>query len=79
MGFTATGCLNKKEKHLATNPYLSVTYWDPQHEQVWVECLTSWEDDPAEKNRIWKLHKATLSPVGRDLSLIRQRGLEDPR
>jgi len=52
MGFTATGCLNYKEKHLATNPYLSVTYWDPQHEQVWVECLTSWEDDPAEKNRI---------------------------
>ena len=64
MGFTETGRLSYKEKHLAANPYLSVTYWDPQHEQVCVECLTSWEDNPAGKNRIWKLYKATPPPVG---------------
>ena len=41
MGFTATRRLNYKEKHLVANLYLSVTYWDPQHEQVCVDCLTS--------------------------------------
>ena len=78
VGFIATGRHSHKEKHLAANPFMSITYWDPQHEQVCAECRTSWEDDPAEKERIWELYKATPPPVGYDLAMIWQGGLEDP-
>src|SRR3990170_8750486 len=51
-GWIATGRQSFKAKHLASNPYVSLCYWDPQHEQVYVDCRAEWEDRIEEKRRL---------------------------
>jgi len=69
-GWIATGRHSLKEKHLAANPYVSLTYWDPQQEQVYVEAKAQWADDTAERRRIWELYKSTPPPLGYDPGMI---------
>ncbi len=73
-GYIATGRQSHKSKHLAANPYISLSYWDPKHEQVYVDCLAGWEDDASEKRRIWELYKSTPPPLGYDPALIWKDG-----
>jgi hypothetical protein len=49
---------------------MSLTYWDPQHQQVYVDCRTDWDDSPSEKKRIWDLYKNTDPPLGYDPGMI---------
>jgi general stress protein 26 len=77
-GWIATGRHSHKEKHLARNPYVSLSYWDPQHQQIYVDASAAWEDDAAEKRRIWDLYKSTPPPLGYDPQIIWQKGVEDP-
>jgi general stress protein 26 len=77
-GWIATGRHSHKEKHLAANPHVSLSYWDPQHQQVYVDATAAWEDDAAEKRRIWDLYKSTPPPLGYDPGMIWQGGVEDP-
>jgi len=77
-GWIATGRHSPKEKHLAKNPYVSLSYWDQQHQQVYVECRAEWRDDMGEKRRIWELYKNTPPPLGYDPAIIWQGGPEDP-
>jgi general stress protein 26 len=65
-GWIGTNRDSFKAKHLAVNPYVSLSYWDPHHEQVYADCRAEWEDNPAEKRRIWDLFKATEPPLGYD-------------
>ncbi len=69
-GWIATGRHSLKEKHLAGNPWVSFTYWDPGHEQIYVEARAEWVDDAAEKQRIWDLYKNTPPPLGYDPAII---------
>jgi hypothetical protein len=69
-GYIATGRHSFKEKHLAANPRVSLSYWDPQHEMVYAECTAEWMDDPAERRRIWDLFKNTPPPLGYDPAII---------
>jgi general stress protein 26 len=72
-GSTAWICTGRhsfKEKHLARNPFVSLSYWDPKHEQVYAECHVEWIDDVAEKQRIWELFKAAPSPYGYDPAMF---------
>jgi uncharacterized pyridoxamine 5'-phosphate oxidase family protein len=64
--YICTGRHTLKEKHLAKNPFVSLSYWDPKHEQVYAECRADWVDDVTEKTRIWELFKSTPSPYGYD-------------
>jgi general stress protein 26 len=77
-GWIATGRHSHKAKHLAHCPWVSLSYWDPQHQQVYAECRAEWEDDPAVKKRIWDLYKSTPPPLGYDPQLFWQGGVEDP-
>ncbi len=77
-GWIATGRHSLKEKHLAANPYLSVSYWDQEHQQVYVDAKAEWQDDQAEKLRIWNLYKGTPPPYGYDPAIIWQAGPDDP-
>lgn len=77
-GFIATGRHSLKEKHLAGNPMTSFTYWDPVHEQVYIEARAEWLDDPADKQRIWNLYKNTPPPLGYDPQMIWRGGVADP-
>ena len=77
-GWVATGRASLKEKHLAANPHISLTYWDPQHQQIYADCRAEWVDDAAEKHRIWDLYKNTPPPLGYDPGMIWQAGSDDP-
>ena len=76
-GWIATGRQSFKAKHLGSNPYVSLCYWDPQHQQVYVDCKADWEDDIEEKRRLWELYKSTPPPVGYDLAMF-WKSPEDP-
>jgi general stress protein 26 len=77
-GWIATGRHSHKEKHLAKNPYVALSYWDQQHEQIYIEAKAQWVDDVVEKRRLWELYKSTPPPLGYDLQMIWQGGVDDP-
>lgn len=65
-GWIGTWRHSFKAKHLEHNPYVSLCYWDRQHQQVYADCKAEWEEDPEERRRVWELFKSTPSPVGYD-------------
>jgi general stress protein 26 len=67
-GWIATGRHSLKEKHLAANPHVSLCYWDPEQQNVYVEATAEWADDPADRRRIWGLYKDTPPPLGYDIA-----------
>ena len=69
-GWIATGRHSHKAKHLLANPYVSLTYWDPKHEQTMIDCKAEWQHDPETKAWLWKLLKTTPEPVGYDPALF---------
>lgn len=69
-GWIATGRHSHKAKHLTANPYVSLTYWDPKHEQTMIDCKAEWQDDPDTKAWLWNLLKTTPEPVGYDPGLF---------
>jgi general stress protein 26 len=69
-GWICTGRQTLKTKHLAKNPYVSLSYWDQELMNVYVDARAEWEDDPAEKRRIWDLFKSNPFPYGYDPSMI---------
>jgi general stress protein 26 len=77
-GWIATGRETLKTKHLAANPYVSCSYWDQQHQQIYVDAKAEWVDDKGEKDRIWDLYGATPPPLGYNLGMIWQGGKDDP-
>ncbi len=77
LGWIATGRHTLKTKHLAANPWLSLSYWNPEHKQIYADCKAEWEDDQSEKRRIWELYQSTPAPLGYNLKMIWQ-GLDDP-
>ena len=78
VGWIATGRQSLKQKHLEKTPFVSLSYWTPEHEQVHAECAASWEDRVEEKKRLWTLFKEMPPPMGYDPGLFFQGGPEDP-
>ncbi|MCB1644039.1 MAG: pyridoxamine 5'-phosphate oxidase family protein [Pseudomonadales bacterium] len=76
-GWVATGRHSHKALHIAGNPWVSLSYWDQQHEQVYAECQAAWADDEETRVRIWELYKATPAPLGYDPAMIWPQGPED--
>ena len=82
-GWIATGRTSLKSKHIADNPYVSVTYFDLPagnplcQQQIYAECKAEWDDDPAEKQRVWDLIKNAPPPVGYDPAMFFQ-SVENP-
>ncbi len=76
-GWIATGRHTLKTRHLARTPYVSLTYWDPKHEQIYAECVAEWDDRLDEKRRVWDLFKSTPPPLGYDPAII-WKGPDDP-
>ena len=68
--WAATQRQSFKGKHIAHNPYVSLSYWDARQQQVYADCRAEWVDDPMEKRRLWELYKSTPPPVGYDLSMF---------
>jgi general stress protein 26 len=55
-----------KAKHLAANPHVSLAYVADIDQPVYAACIAAWEENPAEKRRIWDLYRATPPPAGYD-------------
>lgn len=70
VGYIATDRASHKGKHIKHNPHVSVSYWDQAHEQMYIDAKAEWEDDPAEKRRVWDLFKNTPPPLGYDPAMI---------
>jgi uncharacterized pyridoxamine 5'-phosphate oxidase family protein len=75
--YICTGRNSHKAQHLAINPYVSLSYWDAQHEQVYADCEATWVDDAAEKKRIWDLFKSEEEPYGYDPAMFWPDGPEE--
>jgi general stress protein 26 len=67
-GWIATGRSSFKAKHIEGNPYVSLSYWDQAHQQIYADCRATWEDRLPERKRVWELYKATPPPLGYDLT-----------
>ena len=65
-GWIATGRHSTKADHLEHNSYVSVSYWDQQHQQIFAECRTEWEESADEKLRIWEKFRTAPPPMGYD-------------
>ena len=76
-GWIATGRQTLKAKHLAKNPNVALSYWDPQHDTAVVQARAEWCDDMATKMRIWNLLKNSPPPVGYDPQLFWRNGMDD--
>ena len=70
VGWIATGRQSRKARDLAHSPYVSLSYWTPEHEQIYAECRAEWEDRIEEKRRLWDFFKNTPAPMGYDPGLF---------
>lgn len=77
-GWILTNRNSLKAKHLAENPWITCSYWDPQHEQVYVDAKAAWQDDPERQQEIWDDVKSRPEPYGYDPAIIWADGPEDP-
>lgn len=77
VGWLLTERHSPKARDIDGNPWLSLTYIDSEQEQVHVDCAAEWENDPAEKHRLWEWFKTTPPPHGYDPGLFFSKGVDD--
>lgn len=70
IGWIATRRHSPKADDLLYSPHVSLAYTSDLVHPVYAECLARWEDDPAEKARIWALFKEAAPPLGYDPATI---------
>lgn len=70
IGWIATGPTPTKRAHLAHSPYLSVNYWDQQHDVATAECRATWHHDEETCRRVWAAFVQAPEPLGYDPSII---------
>ena len=76
-GWIVSRRLSPKAKHLQNNPHVSLAYIQDKDKPVYIDCTAGWEDDPAEKQRIWELLKTIPAPLGFDPAPF-YSGIDDP-
>jgi hypothetical protein len=70
LGWVATSPTPAKRAHLAHSPFVSVTYWSPDHDTCTAECSATLIYDDATRERVWNLFKEAPEPVGYDPAII---------
>ena len=67
-GRIATNRSTLKTRHLASDPYLSLSYVDPRDpwRPAHVDCRAAWDDTPGGKRRAWEMYVRAPEPVGYD-------------
>jgi general stress protein 26 len=64
MGWALTGRTPLKTRHLAANPHVACSYWNPSHDTLFVDCVASWVEDDQEKADVWDVFLETPQPLG---------------
>lgn len=75
-GWIATSPQSLKAAHLAVEPRISLTYWDPSHDTCTADCRATWELDDDARRAGWDRFANGPEPVGYDPSII--PGWTDP-
>jgi len=78
-GWIATTPGGLKGRHLAHEPRIALTYWDPSQEVVSVQAAATWIDDDATRRHVWQLFTSTPPPLGYDPTAFWPGGPTDPR
>ncbi|HLY28385.1 MAG TPA: pyridoxamine 5'-phosphate oxidase family protein [Aggregatilineales bacterium] len=65
-GWITTRRHSPKAKHLAGTPFVSVAYIKDLAKPAYADCHAVWENDPAERKRVWELIGGTPEPLGFD-------------
>ena len=69
-GWIATDPTSPKRRHLDGQPFIALTYWNPQHDTCTAECATAWELDDVSRRDGWNRFANGPAPVGYDPRLI---------
>lgn len=69
-GIVATSPTPLKRSHLAHSPYLSLTYWNPEHDTCTADCAAEWILDDAGREDVWRRFAEAPAPVGYDPAII---------
>jgi hypothetical protein len=70
VGWIATGPTPVKRAHLDHAPYLSVTYWSPNHDTCTAECRAGWILDDEGREAVWRRFVEAPAPVGYDPAIV---------
>jgi hypothetical protein len=77
-GWIATTPTPLKLAHLSGSPYVSVTYWHPDHDHAIAECRAEWANDDETRTAVWQRFKDGPAPVGYDPGAIGVPGWDSP-
>jgi hypothetical protein len=66
----ATGPTPPKRAHLEHSPYVSCSYWAPNHDTCVAECRATWALDDATRIETWARFKDGPEPVGYDPAIV---------
>jgi general stress protein 26 len=78
VGWLGTSKSPVKTAHLARNPHVTTSYWDPRQDFVSIDSAAEWVDDPAVHRRVWDLYRHGSPPgVGYEPGQF-WRGPDDP-
>lgn len=69
-GWIATGPTPVKRSHLQRTPYVSCSYWAPDHDTCTADCAVRWALDDATCSTVWDLFAQAPPPVGYDPAII---------
>jgi Pyridoxamine 5'-phosphate oxidase len=70
VGWIATSPTPLKRAHLEHTPFVSVTYWWPEHDTCTAECRATWANDDETRQWLWDRFKAAPEPLGYDPATI---------
>ena len=71
-GWIATDPGSAKRRHLDAQPYVSLTYWNDEHDTCTADCASVWELQPEAKRAGWRRFAQGPAPVGYDPSIVPQ-------
>ena len=70
VGWVATGPTPVKRAHLERTPFVSASYWAPNHDTCLADCQVSWAFDDETRTWLWELFKQAPAPVGYDPGIV---------
>ena len=75
-GWVATSPTPIKRAHLAAHPFVSCSYWTPDHDTAQADCRAEWVLDQRTRSEVWERFASTPEPLGYDPGRIGARGWE---
>lgn len=69
-GWIATNPTPIKKAHLSSSPYMSINYWQPNHDTCTAECRATLHQDDATRTMVWDMFVNGPEPVGYKPSIV---------